>query len=33
MNEEEKNMFSHRRKAGDLLIAFLRTQTESSRTQ
>lgn len=30
MSEEEKNMFSHRRKAGDLLIAFLRTQTEFS---
>lgn len=29
MNEEEKNQFSHRRKAGDLLIAFLRTQTEN----
>ena len=33
MNEEEKNLFSHRRKAGDLLIAFLRTQTESSNGQ
>jgi XTP/dITP diphosphohydrolase len=30
MSEEEKNVFSHRRKAGDLLIAFLRTQTEYS---
>jgi XTP/dITP diphosphohydrolase len=30
MNSEEKNLFSHRRKAGDLLIAFLRTQTEFS---
>jgi XTP/dITP diphosphohydrolase len=29
MNEEEKNLYSHRRKAGDLLIAFLKTQTES----
>jgi XTP/dITP diphosphohydrolase len=29
MNGEEKNLFSHRRKAGDLLIAFLKTQTES----
>jgi len=29
MNAEEKNLFSHRRKAGDLLIAFLRTQTEN----
>ena len=25
MNAEEKNTFSHRRKAGDLLIAFLKT--------
>jgi XTP/dITP diphosphohydrolase len=33
MNVEEKNLFSHRRKAGDLLIAFLRTQTESSNGQ
>ena len=33
MNAEEKNLFSHRRKAGDLLIAFLRTQTESSNGQ
>lgn len=29
MTEEEKNIFSHRRKAGDLLIAFLKTQTDS----
>ena len=29
MEEEEKNYYSHRRKAGDLLIAFLKTQTES----
>jgi XTP/dITP diphosphohydrolase len=29
MSGEEKNFFSHRRKAGDLLIAFLKTQTES----
>lgn len=28
MNEEEKNLFSHRRKASDLMIAFLRTQME-----
>ena len=28
MTEDEKNLFSHRRKAGDLLIAFLKTQTE-----
>jgi XTP/dITP diphosphohydrolase len=27
MNTEEKNKFSHRRKAGDLLIDFLKTQT------
>jgi XTP/dITP diphosphohydrolase len=33
MSEEEKNIFSHRRKAGDLLIAFLRTQTESTHGQ
>ncbi|HET7003682.1 MAG TPA: RdgB/HAM1 family non-canonical purine NTP pyrophosphatase [Puia sp.] len=33
MSEEEKNLFSHRRKAGDLLIAFLRTQTETSNGQ
>ncbi|HEY4935586.1 MAG TPA: RdgB/HAM1 family non-canonical purine NTP pyrophosphatase [Puia sp.] len=26
MNPEEKNIFSHRRKAGDLLIAFLKTR-------
>jgi XTP/dITP diphosphohydrolase len=26
MNSEEKNKFSHRRKAADLLIAFLKTQ-------
>ena len=30
MSEEEKNVFSHRRKAGDRLIAFLKTQTEFS---
>jgi XTP/dITP diphosphohydrolase len=30
MNPEEKNIFSHRRKAGDLLIAFLKTQTDST---
>jgi XTP/dITP diphosphohydrolase len=30
MNEEEKNLYSHRRKAGDLLIAFLKTQTQSN---
>lgn len=30
MNEEEKNVFSHRRKAADRLIAFLKTQTEFS---
>ena len=29
MNPEEKNLFSHRRKAGDLLISFLKTQTDS----
>ena len=29
MNPEEKNLFSHRRKAADLLIAFLKTQTDS----
>lgn len=28
MNETEKNLYSHRRKAGDLLIAFLKTETE-----
>jgi XTP/dITP diphosphohydrolase len=28
MNPEEKNVFSHRRKAGDLLISFLKTQTD-----
>ncbi len=28
MTPEEKNMFSHRRKAADLLIAFLKTQTD-----
>jgi XTP/dITP diphosphohydrolase len=33
MNDEEKNQFSHRRKAGDLLIAFLKTQTESTHGQ
>jgi XTP/dITP diphosphohydrolase len=33
MDNEEKNVFSHRRKAGDLLVAFLRTQTESSNGQ
>ncbi len=26
MNSEEKNIFSHRRKAGDLLVAFLKTR-------
>jgi XTP/dITP diphosphohydrolase len=26
MNEAEKNIFSHRRKAGDLLISFLKTR-------
>ena len=26
MDAEEKNIFSHRRKAGDLLIRFLKTQ-------
>jgi XTP/dITP diphosphohydrolase len=30
MSPEEKNLFSHRRKAGDLLIAFLKTQTDPS---
>jgi XTP/dITP diphosphohydrolase len=30
MSPEEKNAFSHRRKAGDLLIAFLKTQTDST---
>jgi XTP/dITP diphosphohydrolase len=30
MSGEEKNVFSHRRKAGDKLIAFLITQTEFS---
>jgi XTP/dITP diphosphohydrolase len=29
MSPEEKNIFSHRRKAGDLLIAFLKTQTDT----
>lgn len=29
MDPEEKNIFSHRRKAGDLLIAFLKQQTDS----
>jgi XTP/dITP diphosphohydrolase len=33
MTEEEKNIFSHRRKAGDLLIAFLKTQTASKHGQ
>ena len=28
MNPEEKNMFSHRRKAADKLIAFLKTKTD-----
>jgi XTP/dITP diphosphohydrolase len=28
MNPEEKNFFSHRRKAADQLIAFLKTQTD-----
>ncbi|HEY4964947.1 MAG TPA: RdgB/HAM1 family non-canonical purine NTP pyrophosphatase [Puia sp.] len=28
MDSEEKNVFSHRRKAGDLLVAFLKTQSE-----
>jgi XTP/dITP diphosphohydrolase len=28
MDPQEKNGFSHRRKAGDLLIAFLKTQTD-----
>jgi XTP/dITP diphosphohydrolase len=30
MTPEEKNIFSHRRKAGDLLISFLKTQTDSA---
>jgi XTP/dITP diphosphohydrolase len=30
MSEKEKNLFSHRRKAADLLIAFLKTQTQST---
>ena len=30
MDAVEKNGFSHRRKAGDLLIAFLKTQTDYS---
>ena len=30
MDPDEKNEFSHRRKAGDLLIAFLKTQTDYS---
>jgi XTP/dITP diphosphohydrolase len=29
MNPKEKNLFSHRRKAADLLVAFLKTQTDS----
>jgi XTP/dITP diphosphohydrolase len=29
MNAEEKNTFSHRRKAADLLITFLKTQTHA----
>jgi XTP/dITP diphosphohydrolase len=29
MNPEEKNIYNHRRKAADLLIAFLKTQTDS----
>jgi XTP/dITP diphosphohydrolase len=29
MTPEEKNKFSHRRKAGDLLVAFLKTQTDT----
>jgi XTP/dITP diphosphohydrolase len=28
MDPQEKNVFSHRRKASDLLIAFLKTQTD-----
>jgi len=28
MDPEEKNVFSHRRKAGDFLVAFLKTQSE-----
>jgi XTP/dITP diphosphohydrolase len=28
MDPDEKNLFSHRRKAGDLLIAFLKTQSD-----
>lgn len=28
MNPEEKNIYSHRRKAGDALISFLKTQTD-----
>jgi XTP/dITP diphosphohydrolase len=30
MEPEEKNSFSHRRKAGDLLVAFLKSQTDYS---
>jgi len=30
MDKEEKNKYSHRRKAGDQLINFLQTQTESA---
>jgi XTP/dITP diphosphohydrolase len=30
MNTEEKNIFSHRRKAADQLISFLKTKTDSS---
>jgi XTP/dITP diphosphohydrolase len=30
MNQEEKNLFSHRRKASDLMIAFLKTQIETT---
>lgn len=30
MTPEEKNKFSHRRKAGDLLVAFLKTQTDTT---
>jgi XTP/dITP diphosphohydrolase len=29
MNPEEKNIYSHRRKAGDALISFLKTQTDT----
>ncbi len=31
MNADEKNSYSHRRKAADALIAFLKTKTESTR--